>query len=194
MMPAGDRARTEVEMRIGKAAALTAMLAAACGGGSTAGTAPDSAAYASQAQAISSAASSYAAAATATTDVPACQSGHAAYDAQVGPMVQRMQSMSGEMDHHMSEMGRTADADMTCGADAMMAELGGHRAMACTFASMTDNHAEASRHAAAMEAWAAHQHARAEEMGGMMGTGGMGMGGAAGTCQRNPDGTFTLVP
>jgi hypothetical protein len=172
---------------------LSVVIAAACGGSSN--TRPDAAAYAALAQNISSAASSYGTAAAATTDVATCQSGHTAYDHQVRPMVEQMQGMSGDMDHEMSMMGRAGDADMTCGANAMMAELDAHAAAACTSTSMTDNHAEAMRHATAMESWATHQHERAEEMGGMMGTSGMGMGSTtAMTCHHGADGTYTLGP
>jgi hypothetical protein len=111
-------------------------------------------------------------------------------------MIERMQGMSGDMDREMSMMGHGMDADMACGADAMMAELGAHAAAACTSASITDDRAEAMRHATAMETWATHQHQRADEMGGMMGSSGMGMGGAptAMTCQHEGDGTYTLRP
>lgn len=150
-------------------------------------------AYAALSQQISSAASGYGAAADATVDVSSCQSTHASYDAQVRPMVDRMRSMSGAMDQQMDMMGRTADADMSCGADAMAAELDHHDAAACTSTVMSANHAEATRHAAAMTTWADHQHARADEMGSMMG---MGMPGSGTTmpCHRNGDGTFTLGP
>lgn len=186
---------------------LTAgMLAAAvvvtgCGSDTPGGNQADVQAYAALSQQISSAASGYRAAANATIDVSDCQSTHAAYDAQVKPMVGRMGGMSGGMDEQMGTMGRRADADMSCGADAMMAELDHHDAVACTSTAMSANHAEATRHATAMTAWADHQHARADEVGGMMGMGG-GMGGggtmdpgsAVSTCHRSGDGTFTLGP
>ncbi len=155
-------------------------------------------AYAALAQQISSAASGYGTAANATFDVSGCQSTHAAYDAQVRPMVGRMGAMSGGMDQQMEMMGETADADMSCGADAMVADLDHHDAVACTSTMMSANYAEATRHATAMTTWADHQHARADEMGGMMGTGGgmMDPGSATSTmtCHRNGDGTFTLAP
>lgn len=180
-------------MRVRAAATVAAVVLAACGGSSE--ERPDAAAYAALAQNISSAASGYATAAAATTDVASCQSAHAAYDSQVRPMIAGMQGMSGDMDREMAMMGHTGDADMTCGAAAMMAEVDAHAAAACTSTAMTDNHAEAMRHATAMDTWATHQHQRAEEMGGMMGTPGMGMGGTATmTCRHNADGTYTLAP
>ena len=122
----------------------------------------------------------------------------ASYDAQVRPMVDRMRSMSGAMDQQMGRMGRAEDGDMSCGVDAMGAELDHHDAVACTSTAMSANHAEATRHAAAMTGWADHQHARADEMGGMMGDGERHDGSGGGTttvaCHRNGDGTFTLGP
>ena len=181
-------------MRLRAAAVVTALLAAACGGSSSSEKGPDANAYAGLAQDISTKATTYATAADVTPDVPSCQAGHTAYDGEARPMVVQMQGMSGDMDRQMTMMGSAADADMTCGADAMRAELDHHAAVACTSTTMADNHAEANRHAAAMVDWAAHQHARAEEMGGMMGTMGMGGGATTTTCHRNADGTFTLGP
>ena len=58
------------------------------------------------------------------------------YDAQVRPLLEHMRSGSGAMDQQMSSMGRAADADMTCGTEAMTAELDLHASIAC--ASPTD--------------------------------------------------------
>jgi hypothetical protein len=182
----------EPNMRISALAWVSVLIAAGCGGSSD--TRPDAGAYAALAQSISSAATSYGSAAAATNDVAGCQSEHAAYDGRVRPMIERMQGMSGEMDREMAMMGTSRDADMTCGANALMAELDAHAAAACTSSSMAENHTEAMRHASAMETWATHQQQRAEEMGGMMGAG-MGMGGTMTmACQHNADGTYTLVP
>ena len=175
----------------------TAVMVTGCGDDTDRAAQPDVQAYAALSQQISSAATSYGAAANATIDVAGCQSTHTSYDAQVHPMLDRMRSMSGDMDGQMGMMGRTADADMTCGADAMAGELIHHDAVACTSTAMSANHAEAARHAEAMATWADHQQARADQMGGMMGPGGgMDPGGAASTmtCHRNGDGTFTLAP
>ena len=184
-------------MRVLAAGLLAASVATGCGGSSPGSPGPGQAdvqAYAGLAQQISTAAFTYATAASATTDVPDCQSGHAAYDAQVRPMVDRMSAMSGDMDREMDMLGHADDADMTCGADAMAAEIDHHDAVACTSTAMSANHAEAGRHATAMEAWADHQHARSEEMGGMMGMMEMGGGTTTTACHRNADGTFTLGP
>ena len=169
---------------------VVASVTAACGSSSSGQ--PDVQAYSRLAEQISTTSASYATAASATTDVPGCQAGHAAYDGQVRPMANRMRSLSGDMDHEMETMGHAADADMTCAADAMFSELDHHDAVACTSATMSANHAEAGRHASAMEDWADHQRARGEELGGMMGMMGMSGGGPTTACRRNADGTFTL--
>lgn len=171
-------------MRVLAAALMTAMLV---GCGMDHGTGVDTRAYTALAQQISSSAAAYAAAAGSTSDVPSCQSGHAAYDAHMGPMLDHLHAMSGDMDR---QMGMMAYGDMMCGADAMLAELAHHDAAACTSTDMTANHAEAARHAAAMEAWAEHQRASCAQMDG----GRMGTGGSTTSCHRNADGTFTLGP
>jgi hypothetical protein len=152
-------------------------------------TSVDARAYTALAQQISTSASAYAAAAGSTSDVPSCQSRHAAYDGQMMPMLERMHAMSGDMDREMGMMGPYGD--MMCGADAMLAELAHHDAVACASTDMNANHAEATRHADAMQAWAEHQRASCAQMGGMMGSGG---GSSTATCHRNEDGTFTLGP
>lgn len=184
------------------------LVAAGCGSDRHGLSRADVQAYAALAQRIGSSASAYGTEANATVDPTACHSAHASYDAQVHPMLARMRAMSGAMDQEMSMMGHGLDGDMSCGADAMAAELAHHDAVACT-STMTANHDEATRHAAAMVGWAGHQHARATEMNGMMGGGGMmGSGGMMGgggmmdpttatttmACHRNGDGTFTLRP
>jgi hypothetical protein len=180
-------------MRLLAAVVLSATVAA-CGGSSSDAERADVRAYAALAQEISGAASSYATAAGATSDVPGCQSAQGAYAAQVRPMLDRMHAMSGGMDREMGMMGPATHADMTCGADAMLAELARHAAVACSSGDMAVNHAEAARHSDEMHDWAEHQQARAGEMGGMMGMGGMDGGGAAATCRQGADGTFTLAP
>jgi hypothetical protein len=195
-------------MRILAAGVLgaAAMAISACGSTSSGASKPDVQAYAALSQQIASSASAYGAAANAAVDPSGCQSTHMSYDGQVHPMLDRMRSMSGTMDQQMDMMGRTADGDMSCGADAMEGELSHHDAVACTSTVMSANYAEATRHATAMSAWANHQLARADEMGGMMGMnmgammgpggGMMDPGGAtsAMTCHRNSDGSFTLGP
>ena len=185
--------------RKGVVAGLLASAAIAGCGGSSGSATPDVRGFAATAGQISTAASSYATTAASTTDLPGCRSAHASYDGQVQPMVDRMRSMSGSMDGEWMSMGHPEDADMTCAADAMAAELAHHDAAACASTDMATNHAESARHATAMVGWAQHEQARADDMGGMMGMGGMGgggpgSGGSGPRCHRNDDGTFTLGP
>lgn len=185
-------------MRADAAVLLMGAFVAGCGGSMSGGGTSDVSTFAGTAGQIAGAASSYATTAGATADVPSCQSAHAAYDAQVRPMVDRMRSMGGAMDDRMASMGHPEEADMMCGVDAMSAELAHHDAAACASVDgMPANHAESARHAAAMEAWADHERIRADDLDGMMGMmDGMGGGGGRSTpaCHRNGDGTFTLGP
>jgi len=121
-------------------------------------------------------------------DMASCNSAESQYDAQVRPMVQRMEDMSGSMHSMMDSQGAGSHGDMSCMSGAMRAELAQHKAMACASADMAANQAEAMRHADSMEGYAAHQRARAEEMMSMMG-GGM-MGGGSGTSDAGMMGGF----
>lgn len=159
-------------------------------------------ALAATSQAVASSAATYATQANTMTSAASCSSLQGAYDSRVRPMVASMQGMGPAMDEMMGSMNRMSDADMECGAHAMMAELDRHRAMACaSSADMAPNVAEANQHATTMTQWASHQGARAHEMGSMMGTSGM-MGGSGGTgttastghCVQGADGSFTIQP
>lgn len=169
-------------------------VAAACGGSSQhSATRGDVQAYAALSTEVSTAAASYGSAAQGTADVDACRTGHAAYDAQVRPRVERMQQMAPSMDDALSGMGSQmgSAADMGCGADAMRTELDHHATAACASADMAANHAEAARHANAMHDWAEHQAKRCTELEDHM----SGMGGGTSTaaaCERMSDGTYTL--
>lgn len=169
---------------------------AACGGSSdTSGGAStaDVQTFHTTSEAVAAAAESYGAAGASMPDVQTCGANESRYDAQVRPMVEQMRALAGGMDHEMMSMGQAGRADILCAADAMAAELDHHRSVACaSLADMAPNRAEASHHAQAMTAWADHQRVRSEQMGSMMGMGGMGPGGQTGTCQRNADGSFTL--
>jgi hypothetical protein len=186
---------------------MALVTAAACGGmGSSAGvdSQSDVQTFAALATEVSSAASSYATAAQATTDVAGCQAVHRAYDDHVRPDVERMQQMSPAMDgtiSGMASMMATAN-DVGCASDAMRAELDRHAAAACASADMATNHAEAERHAGAMDAWAEHQVARCSEVQGhvndMPDMPMMPMGASttpttpAPVCQKMADGSFEL--
>jgi hypothetical protein len=148
---------------------------------------------------ISSAAAAYGTEASAMTDVTACTIDETSYDAQVRPMADEMQGMAPGMDQTMGSMGKGSDADMTCAANAMMAELDRHKGVACSDATdMGPNKTEAEHHVSAITQWANHQMVRSDEMGSMMGTGmggmvGMGGGGmTTGHCIRNSDGTYSM--
>lgn len=145
----------------------------------------------STAQAISIAVTAYGSSAAGTSDGTSCASAESSYEAQVGPLMQHMHGLAGAMDARMSSMGHMASADMTCAADAMTAELGRHRGTACGPDLLADK-AEAASHVQAMTAWSDHQRIRSEQMGSMMGMATMGPGGTTGTCQHNPDGSFTM--
>jgi hypothetical protein len=75
------------------------------------------------------------------------------------------------MDAAMAARGGAAYADMSCVASAMMAELDAHRAVACTFATVGEDQAEAARHAGVMTSYASHL---AERCGAMIGGSMMG--------------------
>jgi hypothetical protein len=178
--------------------AVASVVLAACGGGGSGDSGPGTAGlvqdFSASAQAISSAASNYGTKASVMTDRAACTADQAAYEAQVRPLLEQMRSGSGAMDQQMSSMGRAADADMTCGMEAITAELDLHASIAC--ASPTDmgpNESEAARHVQVITAWADHQRVRAEQMGSSMGMGGMPGGTTTGTCQPQGDGAYTMM-
>ena len=178
---------------------------AACGAGPGVGPS-DVQAFDGTAQTISATATSYGTQAAGMTSTTQCTGVQGAYDAQVRPMVSQMQGMGIAMDGQMGAMGRMADGDMECTANAMMAELDRHGAAACgSTTGVAADVAEAQRHVAAMTRWAAHEQDRAQEMGSMMGMSGMmggsgrmgGSGGVAagsGLCVQNPDGSYTFQP
>lgn len=175
---------------------ILALAAAACGGTSGSSSGADPRNLNALSQSIVSAAAAYGVQASAMTDATACNGDETGYDGQVRPMVEQMQSMGPQMDQMMSSMGRGADADMACAANAMMAELDHHKGMACSSpADMGPNEVEAQRHVGAMTEWADHQMVRSHDMGSMegMGMGGMGGGGMmTGRCVDNGDGTFKM--
>lgn len=129
-------------------------------------------AFRAQALAVEGAVAAYEADAAAIPDAAACADAHSGYDAQVRPMLERMQEMAAAMDDHMAEMGRAGDADMACAARQLMAELDRHAAAACASQDdMGPNVAEVGAHAGTMAGWTGHERARCDELGGMMGDG-----------------------
>ncbi len=178
-------------------AALLALLASGCGSNMS-HTNADVQAYQALALGVSSGVQSYRSQAAAMADLASCNGAASQYDAQVRPMVQRMEDMSGSMDTMMDSQGRGSHGDMGCMSAAMRAELDEHKTMACASADMAANQAEATRHADSMEGYAAHQQARAEEMMSMMGGGMMSGGsgtadaGTMGGCYRAVDGGYMM--
>jgi hypothetical protein len=179
-------------------AVLFALAAAACGGSTSGITSADVQRFNATAQDVSTAATTSGAQAGGMTDAASCSTAQNGYDAQARPMVGRLQSMGAGMDGEMGSMHHASDADMACAANAMMAELDRHRAVACaSTVDMTTNKAEAQHHVAAMTQWADHEMARSDEMASMMGMGMGGMGGTGtttGHCVRNADGSYTMQP
>ena len=177
---------------------VTALSAAACGGTTSGISSAEIQAFNAAALAVSTAAATYGTQAAAMTSTATCTSAQGAYDPQARPKVIAMQGMGVAMDGSMGTMGHTSDEDMACAANAMMAELDRHAAIACASAAdMTPNKAEAQQHVAAMTQWANHQMVRSNAMGSMMGMGMGGMGGAGmttGHCVHNPDGSYSMQP
>ncbi len=172
-----------------------ALTLSACGGSTSGVSTADVQRFDTVSLQIGTTATAYGTQAASMQDVVACDSMQATYDGQVRPMVGVLTSMGGRMDRQMDGLGHMSDGDMGCSAAAMQAELDRHRGAACTSVDLTVDRAEAARHVAAMGQWSAHEAARAQEMGDMMGMMGGGSGGqVAGHCLRNADGSFTFQP
>ena len=175
---------------------LGTIAATACGGpAGTPSTSTDAQTAARNYQAIGqdlgTAVAQYQSATATMQDVTACQAAEATYQAQVGPMIDRMKTASEVMDHYMDEHMGTGASDMTCVADAMELEYQRHVGAACGAATMADNETEAAHHAASMFDWMEHQRVRYEQMGaetGMMPS----TTDTTWSCQQNPDGSFTM--
>ena len=178
--------------------ALVPLGLAACGGSSPAATTGVSAAaqtaarnYQAAGTDMSSVIAQYRTDTETMQDVTSCQTVEAAYQAKMGPLVDRMSTTSAAMDPYMSGVMGPTVADMTCVAAAMKAELARHAAVACTLLDIATDRAEAVQHAATMAALAQHQYVRYEQMGDAMGM----MAPTADstwTCKQNADATFTF--
>jgi hypothetical protein len=158
----------------------------ACSGSNTSSTSADVQSLTSVAQDMSAAVASYRSSAAAMSDASTCQAAQSSYDAQMGPMVDRMKQLCGGLDDHMKSSGHPGDADLACASNAMGAEVVRHKAAACAAAVDVDK-VEATRHADAMDDLIAHQSGRATELGSAMGMSGMMDGGMMGA-----DGGWTL--
>ena len=182
-------------MRIGIVAFASAGLLTviACGDSSTnPGTSPTNADQTDKTQIanyqdltgrVQSAALSYRATMGASTmTIAGCSAAHDAYDAQVRPGISQMVQMSGAMDVFIGAHDGTAYADTSCVASAMLADLDAHGRVACTFASLSDNQAEAFRHADVMASYGAQVYARCGQMMGGLDGGGYRWGPMAPGC------------
>lgn len=162
---------------------------AACGGAGEDGGADGArlAAFRAGVERVDAAAAAYGSSAANAADAGACLALHHGYDADVRPVVDHLREMAGWMDERVAARCDPAHADVSCGADAMCAELDRHASAACAAADMGANAAEAAAHAAAMHDWAEHQRTRAGELeGAMAGRGAHHMG--------DGPGTFTCTP
>ena len=178
---------------------ILALSIAACGGSSTSGvTTADVQRLNTLSQNVSSAVGTYGTQAATMTDSTSCNGAEITYDSHIRPMVSEIQGMGTAMDDKMGSLNHTSDADMECGANAMMAELDHHKTVACASATdMAPNKTEAQQHIANMTQWANHEMVRSDGMGSTMGMemGGMGGGGiTTGHCAHNPNGSYTMHP
>lgn len=156
--------------------ASVALLAVGACGSSMSG--PDTAQYRQLATSISAAATAHRDAMATMTGTIDCQAERDRYRAQVTPLMDRMQEMSGDMDGCMESMGHASDASMRASCTSMRDELNRHYGAACASATPRDNAAEASAHADRMTGWANTEAGQADRMHSMMGGSGM-MGGGA---------------
>jgi Skp family chaperone for outer membrane proteins len=170
----------------------------ACGGSTSGLNTAEIQAFNTSAQGVSAAVATYETQAAAMTSPPACTSAQASYDSEVRPVVGRMQGMGADMDAMMGSMNHMDAEDMGCSANAMLAEMNRHQAIACASTTdMTPNKTEAQQHVAAMTQWASHAMGRSHDLASMAGmsTGGMmGSGSTTGRCIHNADGSYTLQP
>ncbi|MBP1654715.1 MAG: hypothetical protein H6Q28_1271, partial [Bacteroidetes bacterium] len=113
-----------------------ALTLAACGGSTSGLNTAEIQAFNASAQGVSAAVTTYGTQASAMTSVATCTSAETSYDTQVRPMVGQMQGMGADMDAMMGTMNHVDAEDMGCSANAMLAELNRHQAVAC--ASTTD--------------------------------------------------------
>jgi len=175
-----------------------ALTLAACGGSTSGLNTAEIQAFNTSAQGVSAGVTTYGIQAAAMTSPATCTSAQTSYDSQVRPMVGQMQGMGAGMDAMMGSMNHMDAEDMGCSANAMLAEMNRHQAIAC--ASTTDmapNRAEAQQHVAAMTQWASHAMGRSHDLASMaeMSMGGMmGSGSTTGHCIHNADGSYTFQP
>ncbi len=175
-----------------------ALTLAACGGSMSGLNTAEIQAFNTSAQGVSAAVTTYGTQAEAMTSPTTCASAQTSYDTQVRPMVGQMQGMGPDMDSMMGSMNHMDAEDMGCTANAMLAEMNRHQAVACASTTdMTPNKAEAQQHVASMTQWASHAMNRSHDLGSMEGMnmgGMMGSGSTTGHCIHNADGSYTFQP
>jgi hypothetical protein len=175
-----------------------ALTLAACGGSTSRLNTSEIQAFDTSAQGVSATVTTYGTQAAAMTSPATCTSAQTSYDSQVRPMVGQMQGMGADMDGMMGSMNHMDAGDMGCSANAMLAEIDRHRAVACASTSdMIPSRAEAQQHVAAMTQWAGHAMGRSRDLAGMagmnMGTM-MGSGSTSNHCIHDADGSYTFQP
>jgi hypothetical protein len=114
--------------------------------------APDLASYQELTQQLTVAVESHRVVGSAIVTLETCATEHGSYDGAARALVNRMASMSGDLDHCMMDLGDTAGAEFHTRCASMVSELDRHAAMACQSAKLSQDWAETERHCAAMEA------------------------------------------
>jgi hypothetical protein len=115
----------------------------------------------------------YRQAATSATTPAECTAALQQYIEAMQPSLDQMRSPAGRLDSYMKSAGNATAGDMGCGVQVMADEVAHHEAVACTSPDMAVNHAEAQRHADAMQLFANHMEMRAEQAAGLMTQAGM---------------------
>lgn len=126
--------------------------------------APDTAAYQRLSGELSAAVENHRAA-SANLTAANCPAERDRYGTQARPLLERMASMTAEMDAHMRDMGHGGLADMQSTCRSMSSELESHLASACSAGTIAG---EATRHATAMKSMLQHETDRASNMQYMM--------------------------
>lgn len=175
---------------------LAAATAAACGGPATPSATTGAAqamaqSYQAVGQDMTTTVGHYQTSTATMPDLGACRTAEGEYAATMGPLIDRMRTLSGSMDHYMAGAMGTSWADMDCVAQAMAAEYERHRAVACGAPDVSVDQAEAAHHGTTMSGWIEHQRVRYEQMGEAMGIT-PPYDDSTWTCFHNPDGSFTM--
>ena len=147
------------------------------GCGHSSGNMPDPAEFGRVASAISAAAGAHRAAIAAAATIADCQAERDRYGADVTPLLDEMQGMSGDIDSCMTNMGHTNATSMRATCASMHDEYDRHMRAACASSQMPDNASKATTHADRMMGWASTASNEAGDMRNMMGGAGM-MGGS----------------